>query len=505
LECNRELFLTKHVETSGNLFAKKEVLSTMDRSSKRRFSPSDRDSRKRSPDSSASGEYYSPDSSPNSSPDSSPHNATTSRKRPRPWELGGSSRPADQLASTSSSGLEHGGLGQVTYELQKPIDLMNQNLEVLPPETVDKMHKHLRSLDDETRLVSIEEFGTEKLEGYLNTLKSSDEKKEFLGWLKDSNIVLRLYQSINGKHEFLRYLDDERRLEAIGALNNDELSAHFNTSKSSDDRNEFLGWLKDSNIVLRLYQSINGKHELLRSFDGNMRQQVIYSLNSAILAEHFNALRSPDEKNEFCGWLKHEYNSLRLYQSINGKHELLRSFDGNMRQQVIKKLNNDKLAEHFNALRSPDEKNEFCGWLDRDQIKDLYLHFEKKDVDKQKEFVRGLNAEQVIGLCLKFVYETNRRTQILRYSSFAQIEQIYQPSDSSHKHSKMNKELCRATDQEKFENLKKKFDPEGQKFEFHELARFFDREYDKVKEQININYTEKPEFFVSSQSCRAGR
>ncbi len=244
---SREPILNKHVETSGNIFATKGVLSTMQHpeklSSPRQDSEGEGPSRKHL----RSGEDSPGDRSPKRSDhDSSSrardkHVSTWKDKDPRnlhPEEqskldpmipeaqiVSRHNNQTDQQASTSSGSLECGELGRAENEQlarKQFIDFMKD----LSPQTKDQSSQML-----EHRFKSVLEHA-------------------------NPQTIIHFYRGTDQKHEFLRLLDDNRRQEVIDGLDDDEVIAHFDTLKTPDQRKEFLGCFNHDEIA-GLYISLN--------------------------------------------------------------------------------------------------------------------------------------------------------------------------------------------------------------------------------------------------------
>jgi Mg/Co/Ni transporter MgtE len=142
----------------------------------------------------------------------------------------------DQQASTSSSGLEHGRLGQAKDTQQQFTDLM----EKLP----------------------------------------KDVKYQILTRLGTPDII-RLYRSLDGKHKFLSILDDNKRQEALENLKIGDLAEHFNELKTPDEREKFVRWLKHEQVAA-LYRRFHNSSNKQKGFLGELYIERIIELYKSI-------------------------------------------------------------------------------------------------------------------------------------------------------------------------------------------------------------------------------
>jgi hypothetical protein len=367
---SREPFLNKHVETSGNIFAKKGALSIME-------------TRKCSSDQGTQRES----SSQHSGQDSSSRSARSKnvfmwKDENHPNSHSEESPRIDPMIEEARIA-ERGGLGQVKDESSLPREMICEIFKRLDTSTFmtvyrsfDKGYKFLKILDAEKREKVIKELKTSELAEHFNALKTSNERKEFIGWLND----------------------DQRRC----------LDQWFQFSPNK--RKEFLRELNYSQFI-KVHNACKDRAALYRSAPLEYLEKVVNQFDS-----DFNTIYN--NKKESLGDLsissieslpRESLISRGLLDLVNTK----RSLDA-VRSVLLVRKN----AEHFNTLKTDNDRKEFVRRLQLNEIRDVYLHF-NDDTNKQREFCGCITIEDLESLAKA------KAAEYLKEEGFRRIKNFY--------------------------------------------------------------------------------
>jgi hypothetical protein len=270
----------------------------------------------------------------------------------------------DQQTSTSSSGLERGGLGQEEDKQLLPTELICEVFKRLDTSTFirvyrsfDRGYKLISILDDKKCQEVIRNLKTSDLTEHFNLLKTSKKRKEFLGWL-NSKQVKNLYQT-------------------LGAIPN--------------KREDFLSDLKFEQIA-NLYQSCNDKKALRRAMPLEYLEELMNKLSSEHQkittsqqaeelelarqdmitlqnVKYFNSLKTDNERKGFVRELELEQvdNLLEYFQSDTAKRNKASravALEDLKNLQTFANPDYPELriridAEGFNLLKTPDERRKY--------------------------------------------------------------------------------------------------------------------------------------------------
>jgi hypothetical protein len=239
-------------------------------------------------------------------------------------------RQTDQQASTSSSGLEQGELGQV---------------------------------EDKQQL-------TKKCFEYLIEHNLQELKDEIFQWL-DTSDILRAYRSFDQGYKILSNLDNQKRQSAIQELKISELAEHFNVLKTSDERKNFLEWI-GPNKFTDLYRYFRHDTNELRDFLSALEFEQIVKLD-----QHSVTMNKSDKKGFYRAV---PLENLKLLMDKFGAEYP----DFSTRQD----------AEYFNTLKTENERKGFVRELELEQVGNLYKYLED-DPKKQRELCRAIAPEDL--------------------------------------------------------------------------------------------------------------
>ncbi len=132
---------------------------------------------------------------------------------------------------------------------------------------------------------------------------------------------------------------------------------------------------------------------------------------------------SPQTKDQSSQMLEHRFKSvlehanpqtiIHFYRGTDQKHEFLRLLDDNRRREVIDGLDDDEAIAHFDTLKTPDQRKEFLGCFNHDEIAGLYISL---DINMQKNLVTGLDFKQIKALHdASDLYRHRNQQKVLRY------------------------------------------------------------------------------------------
>jgi hypothetical protein len=239
----------------------------------------------------------------------------------------------------------------------------------------------------------------------------------------DISTFMTVYRSFDRGYKFLKILDAEKREEVIRELKDSELAEHFDTLKTSNERKEFIGWLNDNQRICldQCFQlTPNKRKEFLRELEYSQFIEVHDSCDDKAAfyriapLEHLEKVVNQfasefdtmlNSKKEVLIRLTRETSMPLIIQSLerfpresiasNGLSDLVtvkHALDSVRSVFLIRKN-----AERFNALKTDNDRKEFVRRLQLNETRDLCLYF-NDDTNKQREFCRWIIIEDLESL-----------------------------------------------------------------------------------------------------------
>jgi hypothetical protein len=264
------------------------------------------------------------------------------------------------------------------------------------------------------------------------------------------------YQSFDEGYKILGSLDDKKRQKVIDNLKGSELAEHFALLKTSDERKQFLGWigLEDWGT---LYECYGGDSKKLKKFLGELNieqiEQLINQVRSnheteeneheikqlcealpledlkvlidksvveypeyeaRLHAEYFNTLETYNEKK---GFVRHldivQIKNLYTYFKDDSKErkELCRAMpweDLNLLAETVPGEHFEHwartYAEEFSVLEESSDRRRFLEGFTTEELIRLYRYFDD-DPDKQNLLCRSIPLKHLRSIIEEITYE----------------------------------------------------------------------------------------------------